>query len=306
MNSTNPSSKNEELKQLETELRLRRKSGKTIKNYIFFNKKFLEFVNKPASTITVEDVKAYLASLDKLSTATLSLAIASLRFFYEKLLKKDIFKEIETPKKEKKLPNILTKQEVQQLIESADNKKSKLIISMLYSSGIRVSELVNLNRNDINLMEKVGWVRGGKGKKDRMFIISDRISPQIQDFIDNKKEYQYIFSKDKVLTPRNIQKIVKNASRRAGFNKKITPHTLRHSFATHLLEAGTDIRYIQELLGHSKLSTTQIYTHVSTEELKKIRSPLDTLQDNKLSSSTPISAKEQQQEKSASNTAQQV
>ena len=274
------SSAAEELKQLETELRLRRKSGKTIKNYLFFNKKFLEFVNKPASSITVNDIKAYLASLDKLSTATLSLAIASLRFFYEKLLKKDIFNDIETPKKEKKLPNVLTKHEIEQLIGGADNKKSKLIISMLYASGVRVSELVNLTKDDLNFAEKVGWVRGGKGKKDRMFIISDKISPQMKEFMDSKTGYNFIFSKDKVLTPRNIQKIVKNASKRAGLNKKITPHTLRHSFATHLLEAGTDIRYIQELLGHSNLSTTQIYTHVSTEEIKKIRSPLDTLRDN--------------------------
>jgi len=284
----------EELKQLETELRLRRKSSKTIKNYVFFNKKFLEFVQKPASTITVDDVKSYLASLDKLSTATLSLAIASLRFFYEKLLKKDIFKEIETPKKEKKLPNVLSKKEVEQLIDGADNKKSKLIISMLYASGIRVSELVNLTKNDLNLAEKVGWVRGGKGKKDRMFIISDKISPQVKDFMDAKADYNYLFSKDKVLTPRNIQKIVKTAARRASLNKKITPHTLRHSFATHLLEAGTDIRYIQELLGHSNLSTTQIYTHVSTEEIKKIRSPFDALHENKPQAPSAPSQTQQQ------------
>jgi len=265
----------EELKTLETELRLRRKSPKTIKNYLFFNKKFLEHVNKPASAISIEDIKSYLASMDKLSTATLSLAIASLRFFYEKLLHKDIFKDIETPKKEKRLPHVLTKPEVEQLIESSDNKKSKLIISMLYASGLRVSELVNLKKDDLNLNEKVGWVRAGKGKKDRVFILSEKIVPQIKEFMERYPESILLLSRTNALTPRNIQKIVKNASRKAGFTKRITPHTLRHSFATHLLEGGTDIRFIQELLGHANLSTTQIYTHVSTEELKKIRSPLD-------------------------------
>lgn len=267
----------EDLKKLETELKLRRKSSKTIKNYLFFNKKFLEFVNKPASAINVDDIKAYLASMDKLSSATLSLAIASLRFFYEKLLGKDIFKDIETPKKEKKLPNVLTKPEVEQLIENADNKKSKLILSVLYSSGLRVSELVNLKKEDLNIDERIGWVRLGKGRKDRVFILSEKVSPMIKEYMDKNPEYVYLFSREKVLTTRNIQKIVKTASKKAGFSKKITPHTLRHSFATHLLEGGTDIRFIQELLGHSNLSTTQVYTHVSTDELKKIKSPFDVL-----------------------------
>jgi len=267
----------EELKKLETELKLRRKSEKTIKNYLFFNRKFLEFCKKPVSSIDVEDIKAYLASLNKLSTATLSLALASLRFFYEKLLKKNIFKEIELPKKEKKLPNILTKDEVKQLIETSDAQKSKLIISLLYSSGLRVSEVVSLKVNDLNLDEKIGWVRLGKGKKDRAFILSEKVCIQIKTFLEKHKNNEFLLSKEKPLTPRNIQKIIKNAAQKAGLNRKITPHTLRHSFATHLLESGTDIRYIQELLGHSNLSTTQIYTHLSTEELKKIKSPFDSI-----------------------------
>lgn len=267
----------EELKQLETELKLRRKSEKTIKNYLFFNQKFLEFVKKPVHEIKINDVKEYLASLDKLSTATISLAIASLRFFYGKILKIDIFKDIEIPKKEKKLPNVLTKDEVKKLIDSSETNKSKLIISTLYSSGLRVSEVVNLKKDDLNLQEKIGWVRRGKGKKDRVFILSDKLIEQLRPFMIKHPNYTYLLSKDEPLTTRNVQKIVKHASKKAGFSKKITPHTLRHSFATHLLEGGTDIRFIQELLGHANLSTTQIYTHVSTDELKKIKSPFDTI-----------------------------
>jgi len=266
----------EELKKLETELRLRRKSEKTIKNYLFFNQKFLEFVKKPVEAVGVDDIKAYLASLDKLSTATLSLAMASLRFFYEKILKTAVFKDIELPKKEKKLPNVLTKDEVKKLIDASETNKSKMIISLLYSSGLRVSEVVNLKTEDINLQEKVGWVRLGKGKKDRMFILSDKLIEQLKLYQSNYPNFKFVLSKEEPLTTRNIQKIVKHAAQKAGLNKKITPHTLRHSFATHLLEAGTDIRYIQVLLGHSSLSTTEIYTHVSTDELKKIKSPLDT------------------------------
>lgn len=266
-----------DLKTLETELRLRRKSDKTIKNYLFFNQKFLDFVKKPAEFIDINDIKSYLASLDKKSTATIALAIASLRFFYEKILKKEIFKEIEIPRKEKRLPTVLTKEEIKSIIESADTAKSRLIMGFLYSTGLRVSEIVNLKSNDINVDEKMGYVRQGKGKKDRMFILSDKIIEQLKEFRQKYPNYQFVFSDKEPLTTRNIQKIIKHTATKAGIQKKITPHTFRHSFATHLLESGTDIRYIQELLGHSNLNTTQIYTHVSTEELKKIRSPMDSL-----------------------------
>jgi integrase/recombinase XerD len=267
----------DELKRLETELRLRRKSDKTIKNYLFFNQKFLEFIKKPAEQVDINDVKSYFTSLDQKSTATLALAIASLRFFYEKILGKNIFESIESPKKEKKLPSVLSKEEVKKLIESSDTSKSKLMLSLLYSSGLRVSEIVNLKPQDINLDEKTGFVRQGKGKKDRAFIVPEKLIAELKEFLNRHPNYQYLFSKEKPLTPRNLQKIVKNSAKKAGLQKKITPHTLRHSFATHLLEAGTDIRYIQVLLGHSNLNTTEIYTHVSTEELKKIKSPLDNL-----------------------------
>ena len=140
-----------------------------------------------------------------------------------------------------------------------------------------MSELVNLKKEDFNLEEKTGWVRKGKGKKDRLFKISDSLSNQLAKFMKKHPENKYVFSKEKPLTTRNIQKIVKKAALKAEINKKVTPHTLRHSFATHLLEQGTDIRLIQVLLGHSNLNTTQLYTHVSQEQLKKIKNPLDTL-----------------------------
>jgi integrase/recombinase XerD len=147
---------------------------------------------------------------------------------------------------------------------------------MLYSAGLRVSELVNLKVQDINFLEKTGWVRKGKGSKDRLFAISESLAKELEEFLQGRGN-TFLFSKDSPLTTRNIQKIISGMKRRAGLNKKITPHTLRHSFATHLLEQGTDIRVIQTLLGHSSLNTTQVYTHISSEQIKKVKNPLDSL-----------------------------
>ena len=162
------------------------------------------------------------------------------------------------------------------MIESADNQKSRLIISLLYSTGLRVSELVNLKVEEVNFADKSGWVRRGKGAKDRLFVLSENLGKELQEYLQGK-EHKFIFSKETPLTTRNIQKIIKGTKIRAGITKKVTPHTLRHSFATHLLEQGTDIRLIQTMLGHSSLSTTQVYTHVSSEQIKKVANPFDGL-----------------------------
>jgi len=133
-----------------------------------------------------------------------------------------------------------------------------------------------LKKEDLNLDEKTGWVRRGKGNKDRIFIISENLSKELKEYLKENVN-KYVFSKDKPLTTRNIQKIICGLRKKSEINKKITPHTLRHSFATHLLEQGTDIRIIQALLGHSSLNTTQVYTHVSSEQMKKVQNPLDGL-----------------------------
>lgn len=267
----------QELEKLKGELRLRGLSPMTVRNYSFFVDKFLKRMDgKNVPELNQDDAKLYLSELfDTKSKNTIMLAMASLKFFYTEILKKD-FGEIKVPKKDKSLPSVLTKEEVKKLIDATDNNKSRLIISLLYSSGLRVSELVNLKTSDFNFDEKTGWVRSGKGSKDRLFVISDNLSKEIQDYLQNRN-HQYIFSKEAPLTTRNIQKIIALTKKRAGIEKKVTPHTLRHSFATHLLEQGTDIRVIQVLLGHSSLNTTQIYAHVSSEQIKKIKNPLDGL-----------------------------
>jgi site-specific recombinase XerD len=266
----------ESIDKLKTELKLRGFSPLTARNYSFFVEKMLLKTGKNAADLTEDDARNYLAEMfDTKSKNTIMLAAAALKFFYSEILGKEMG-NIKVPKKDKALPEVLTKEEVKKLIDSTDNVKSRLIISLLYSSGLRVSELVNLKVSDINLDENTGWVRKGKGSKDRLFALSQSLCVELKSYLEGR-ENQYLFSKEKPLTTRNIQKIIKGTKERAGMNKKVTPHTLRHSFATHLLEQGTDIRMIQQMLGHSSLSTTQLYTHISNEQIKKVANPFDKL-----------------------------
>jgi len=263
------------IEKLRTELKIRGFSQMTIRNYSFFAEKFLKRINKNPDELNEDDARLYLSELfDSKSKNTILLAVASLKFLFTEILGKE-FSKIKTPKKERKLPEVLTKEEVKKLVDSADNIKSRLIILMLYSAGLRVSELVNLKISDIDLKEKIGWVRKGKGGKDRIFKISDTLIEELVVYLKNKENYLYVFSKEKPLTTRNIQKIISHTKKKAQINKKVTPHTLRHSFATHLLENGVDIRIIQALLGHSSLNTTQVYTHISTEQIKNIPNLLE-------------------------------
>jgi integrase/recombinase XerD len=266
----------EAVEKLRNELKIRGFSGLTVRNYSFFVDKFIANSGKKAEEVNEDDAKAYLATLfETKSKNTIMLAAAALKFFFKEILKKS-FESVRVPKKEKRLPEVLTKQEVLKLIDSADNLKSKLIVSLLYSSGLRVSEIVNLKVSDIDFQNNIGWVRKGKGSKDRMFNLSKNLNDEIQKYLEGR-ENKYVFSKEEPLTTRNVQKIIFNLRNKAGINKKVTPHTMRHSYATHLLEQGTDIRIIQSLLGHSNLNTTQVYTHVSSDQIKKVQNPFDNL-----------------------------
>ncbi len=277
--------KKEALKKLETEIRFKGFSPMTVKNYSFFVNKFIDFSNKNIEELNEEDAKSYLVSLfDTKSKATISLAASSINFFF-KISGKEL-KKIEIPKKDKTLPQVLSKDEVRKILDNAETQKSRLMLSMLYSSGLRVSELVNMKKADLNLIEKSGWVRKGKGGKDRLFSLSENLCVELKTFFERHPENVYLFSKSKPLTTRNIQKIIQKITKKAEINKRVTPHTLRHSFATHLLESGTDIRIIQELLGHSSLSTTQMYTHISQEQIRSIKNPLDSLLEKKQVSSS--------------------
>jgi len=270
-----------QLQELVTELKLRGFSPQTVKTYLYQNQQFLNYTKKSPQYITEQDIKSYLGYLlsDKQVTNTsVALIKAALKFYYDEILNKNIV-TLKTPKLARKLPEILTKEEVKTLINVTQNQKSKIIIKLLYSSGIRLSECLNLKIKDLDLKNKSGWVRAGKGAKDRLFILSQDVCHELTTYLQTRSPNDFIFThpNSKQLSPRNIQKIIQLAAKKAHINKQITPHKLRHSFATHLLESGTDIRIIQELLGHSNLQTTQIYTKVSQEQLRKVKSPLDNL-----------------------------
>ena len=267
------------LQKLETELQLRAFSPQTVKAYLYWNRDFLKNVNKTPEEMTEDDVKAYVAG--KLSSGVEARSVvlirAALKFFYDEVLGKKIV-NLKTPKIAKKLPVVLTKEEISQLINSIKNEKHRLIVMLMYSSGLRLSELLNLKVGDLEVEEKIGWVRKGKGAKDRLFLLSTKLIEELKEYVAGKEDSDFIFAgRDGRMTPRNVQKIIKRAIKVAGIEKDVHPHSLRHSLGTHLLEDGIDIRKIQILLGHANLSTTQIYTHVTTDELKKIENPLDKL-----------------------------
>lgn len=270
------------IKKLETELKIRGFSQETVKSYSYHNSRFLIFLGKQPDLAQEDDVKLFLANLiaDKsLSPASVALARSAILFGQNQILKKSIT-GIKTPKIQRKNPAILSKDEIKELIKVCKNQKSALLIKFLYSSGLRVSECLNLKLEDIDFEEGICNVVQGKGKKDRITIISNKLLDELKDYcLKNSISEGFIFINidGKPIGVRNVQKIISLSAKRAGIKKQVTPHKLRHSFATHLLEAGVSIRIIQELLGHSNLQTTQIYTRVSRENIKGIRSPFDDL-----------------------------
>lgn len=267
------------LHRLESELKIRGFSADTIKAYLFHNQKFAETLNKHSKEVTQREIKEYLGALisqKRYSPASIALVRAALVFYHKEVLGKNI--KIKAPKIPKTLPVVLTKNEVKRMILSATDPKHKLMIKLFYSSGLRLSELQKLKVNDLELSQNIGWVRKGKGQKDRMIILSEDLCRDLQNYIADENKYLFPGrDEDRPISVRQIQNIVAKIAKGAQINKNVHVHTLRHSFATHLLENGTDIRKIQALLGHSNLNTTQIYTHLSNKDLKQVRSPLDEL-----------------------------
>ena len=272
---------NNMLKSLEVELRLRGFSDKTLNIYLYYNSKFLDYIKKSPDEITENDIKEFLTykKSKNLSNSSIWLIRSAIKFYYSEILGKNIVL-VKTPRGDKTLPVVLSKKEIKDLLVKTMNIKHRLLIELLYSTGIRLSECVNLKYGDLDLNDNIGWVRKGKGSKDRIFIISDIFK---RDLISYRKEHGFdqngfIFEvRGTKMSPRGIQSAITISARRAGIKKDVHVHTLRHSFATHLLENGVDIRKIQKLLGHANLATTQIYTQVSSQEIKKIKSPLDVL-----------------------------
>jgi len=268
---------------LAQEMRIRNFSPKTIQAYLYYNKELLRFASRDVREIEGRDIRDYIDCLFTLgkSSSTVNLAINAFKFYYEGMLKRKFFVPkigIGRPKSEKRLPVVISKAEVIMMINSLDNIKHKLMIRILFGSGLRVSELVNLKINDIDFFRKIITVRQGKGAKDRITIVSEQTLNNIEKYLLEYQPLVYVFESYEVgckVNVRTAQKVVEEAAKLAGVNPNVSAHSLRHSFATHLLENGTDIRYIQELLGHARLATTQIYTKVAGNILCNIKNPLD-------------------------------
>ncbi len=268
------------LKKIEIELKISKNSEYTIRNYLTANKNLIEFLEKEPNEITSEDIRQYMAEeLSDKSSSSIILFLAAIKFAHQSIFQSNPTATIKRPKKEKHLPITLSKEEVKKLFKEIKTEKSKLMASLMYACGFRVSELINLKISDLNFPEKIGHIIQSKGNKDRVFNIPNFLVDDLKHFVEQqqKNNEEFLFTgRAGKLSTRNLQKIISSASKRAGL-RNIHCHTLRHSFATHLLESGVDIRKIQKLLGHSSIATTELYTHVSTEELKKIKSPIDSL-----------------------------
>lgn len=271
---------NEIKKKVETELKIQGKSAQTVRMYRFFLTKFSEFLKKDIELATEDEVKefmAYLLSEKHYDPSSVSLAKSSLKFAFHDILKKKIMIEIKTPKKQRKIPDVLTKEEINSLLKHAGSLRNRLLIEIMYSSGLRVSECASLKFSDLNFEEKTGLLKRGKGGKDRFFILSDAVLNDLKEYKKNCN-HEYVFPNKQGTGPvaaRSVQDQIQRIAVKAKLNKKVYCHGLRHSFATHLLDSGTDIRVIQELLAHNNLQTTQFYTKVSKEKLKSVQSPLD-------------------------------
>lgn len=274
----------EALNAMRRKLEIARYSINTIDTYLNATKHFfLHFPQKRPKDISTADIEAYqheLASTRKVSNSYLNQVVNAVRYYYKDVLG-DAYrvKFIERPRGERKLPKVLSEQEVAAILKAPANLKHRCILMLIYSAGLRLGELIALERTDIIPERKQVLIRGGKGGKDRVSLLSSKVLAQLDAYLSEYRPKRYLFEGQfgDQYSAASVQKVFKDAKAKAGITAPASVHTLRHSFATHLLEKGTDLRYIQTLLGHSSSKTTEIYTHVSTKALGNIRSPLDDL-----------------------------
>lgn len=267
------------LGKIKDELRLRNYSRKTIESYIFCLTDYFKYIKNIKKEPDVGIIKKYLLEKqDKgLSSQTVNLYLQAIKYFYRDVCKicQDI--DIKFAKTPSKLPVVLSRAEIEKIIGNIANQKHRLMIALSYGCGLRVSEIINLKIKDVDLNELTVHLKGAKGNKDRITIFPEKMKNDIMNMSAGKAGNEYLFASQLggKLTERTAQKIFENALKKAGIKKDATFHSLRHSFATHLLENGVDVRYVQELLGHANIRTTQLYTRVTNPNLKKIKSPLE-------------------------------
>jgi len=268
---------------LDIELRSRKYSPRTRKAYMYYNSLICRTLQKPPEEIRSDDVTEFIALMEKnkeSSASAINLAVSAIKFFFRYVLKKDDINEHHRPHQDGRLPIILSKEEVHKILAAEKNPKHRLLLMLVYSSGLRVSEVVKLKREHIDLSRKVIYIRQSKGRKDRSTLLSEKAARFIEEYYSFYEIEKWLFEGQPAtshLSIRSAQYIFDKALRNAKIFKRISIHNLRHTFATHLLESGTDIRYIQTLLGHANLRTTERYTHVAKRNVLNIKSPLDSI-----------------------------
>jgi integrase/recombinase XerD len=255
----------------------------TARTYIACFEKFMNrYRHRELLEITELEISDYIheLSVSSVSTSYVNQMLNSVKFYYEQVMgMPNRFYSIDRPIKEKRLPKPLSKEDVKAVIEGTNNIKHRCIVSLLYSAGLRRQELINMRGIDIDELRMTVRINGGKGKKDRITLLSKSFLTDLGEYLLAYQPVYYLFEglPGKQYSASSVGKLVQHAAIKAGVKQHVTPHILRHSFATHLLESGQDLRYIQALLGHSSVKTTEIYTQVCSHHLGSIESPLDSL-----------------------------
>ena len=259
-------------------------SEQTLRTY---SSMFIDYINffpeTPPGELTKEHINKYIVYLVRERNVTVpyqNQSINAIMFYYEKVLGRE--REtyyIERPEKPYRLPEVLGEEEIGRIFRSVDNLKHKSILYLIYAGGLRISEALNLQINDIVRERNLIVIRNGKGRKDRTTLLSKKMLAMLREYYKLYRPTKWLFESPGggQYSATSVRAVLKKACCKAGIGRKVTPHTLRHSFATHLLERGTDLRYIQALLGHSSSKTTEIYTHITKKAMEKIVSPLDHL-----------------------------
>lgn len=263
----------------------KRYSESTVKTYVGAIIVFLRFIKpKTSAEATNEDMRRFVYQYmipRKLSFSYQNQAVNAAKLFFKTIRGSVLITEqLERPRREHKLPNVLSKEEVAAILKALQNQKHRTMLSLIYACGLRRGELLNLKPANIDSKRHLLIVRNAKGKKDRVLPISDKVIEMLREYYKNYKPKIWLFegqTAEEQYSEKSIQSVLKQALVKARISKPVTLHWLRHSYATHLLESGTDLRYIQELLGHKSSKTTEIYTHVSEKSLQKIKSPFDDL-----------------------------
>jgi len=254
---------------------------RTIQTYQNCVRVFFQKCNKEPFQVNKGDIQDFLDHLLEKGAPgnTLNVYLNALKFFYEGVLHRRLTVRLRYSKTARKLPDFLSKEEVLSIIKAIENPKHSLLVRLLYSSGMRVGELLNLKVKDLNLESNFGWIRNGKGGKDRPFIIAHSLKEELQHYLKDKQPEEWLFVgwNNSPYDASSVREILNKAKRKAGIKKNIHPHLLRHSFATHLIQNGYSPLEVQPLLGHNNVNTTMVYVHLAATNILNVKSPLDGL-----------------------------